>query len=737
MEAPSSVYMLFHFAIASCRYVESLAIGIAGTHSQLCVADYNYRTPNDVDGKRLALIKKLGCRKTTSPGLDCSDFDKQLIALHKLKQVEDADMRDMALRNSEGHSKRIERYSQMVAQRTEDHWHHLCKKRDQEIKLFAEQKEQELKHMQVTQFCCGFFAALSRYFVDHCCVGSLTEAQNEEQIAKLQQAHQEIMEAKAQYQEYIHQCDNGQPINVSAIDQLEIISNLSQQVEGMLSAVQSRPALSWDVKQLTSCVSKARDIVESVKQHVEMCQYREVLEEKKYREKLAQQQQQEQKHKYSENQQQQQEHSLNEKQQQKQPQQHQQQRSGVLPETQQQSGSHPVIQQQQQQQESQKADHIQKTNDNKSENEQYAQTQSQQQQQPQQQQQSGIQQMKVSQTDEVKQINVQEGDAESTVSAVYEAPKIVLNSVFRNTYKHYMKLISLQKENSKQFQTLLFDPKLKKSKFELQKAVNTLVNTISSGSGHQLCEKLNQIKALLSGSRVVVGSSSVSAKSCSGGLEFCRDLFAKKLVSQGETQVASQPESAFVFAAVAVGVWSEFPEVGDLILAHFYLACPYLVPYYVPQLEGQSTEQLLGYVYENDKCEKQDQFLKRMSGLMYFYAAITVSTPPTIKQHHPYGIDKAWSWLTQVIHLDPRPDITATLIFEFFEVTAYFLMQAYKKQFNKLLDVIIKEYLPKVRTARDGCSGGPVVRLESYLEKLRHGHATRPHGYPDQYFWLS
>ena len=56
------------------------------------------------------------------------------------------------------------------------------------------------------------------------------EAQNEEQIAKLQQAHQEIMEAKAQYQEYIHQCDNGQPINVSAIDQLEIISNLSQQV---------------------------------------------------------------------------------------------------------------------------------------------------------------------------------------------------------------------------------------------------------------------------------------------------------------------------------------------------------------------------------------------------------------------------------------------------------------------------------------------------------------------------
>jgi len=72
------------------------------------------------------------------------------------------------------------------------------------------------------------------------------------------------------------------------------------------------------------------------------------------------------------------------------------------------------------------------------------------------------------------------------------------------------------------------------------------------------------------------------------GISFCMGI---QFQSQGETQVASQPESAFVFAAVAVGVWSEFPEVGDLILAHFYLACPYLVPYYVPQLEGQSTEQ--------------------------------------------------------------------------------------------------------------------------------------------------
>ena len=78
---------------------------------------------------------------------------------------------------------------------------------------------------------------------------------------------------------------------------------------------------------------------------------------------------------------------------------------------------------------------------------------------------------------------------------------------------------------------------MKKSKFDLQKTVNTLINTISSGSGHQLREKLCQIQGLLSGSTVTVGSKTVCAKSCPGGLEFCRDLFAKKLVVSFGIQV--------------------------------------------------------------------------------------------------------------------------------------------------------------------------------------------------------
>lgn len=57
---------------------------------------------------------------------------------------------------------------------------------------------------------------------------------------------------------------------------------------------------------------------------------------------------------------------------------------------------------------------------------------------------------------------------------------------------------------------------------------------------------------------------------------------------QGEDQVASNHEAAFPISAVAVGIWSEFPDVGELILAHFYSTCPVLVPLYIPRSKDMS-----------------------------------------------------------------------------------------------------------------------------------------------------
>lgn len=42
--------------------------------------------------------------------------------------------------------------------------------------------------------------------------------------------------------------------------------------------------------------------------------------------------------------------------------------------------------------------------------------------------------------------------------------------------------------------------------------------------------------------------------------------------------MSSNGEAAFPIAAVAIGLWSKFPEVGEHLLAHFYSVCPILIP---------------------------------------------------------------------------------------------------------------------------------------------------------------
>ena len=77
---------------------------------------------------------------------------------------------------------------------------------------------------------------------------------------------------------------------------------------------------------------------------------------------------------------------------------------------------------------------------------------------------------------------------------------------------------------------------------------------------------------------------------------------------QGDEQISSNHESAFPVAAVAVGVWSECPAVGDLLLAYFHRRCPYLVPYHVPKQAGQTSEQYYRCVRVGDVAYNNHNF---------------------------------------------------------------------------------------------------------------------------------
>lgn len=118
---------------------------------------------------------------------------------------------------------------------------------------------------------------------------------------------------------------------------------------------------------------------------------------------------------------------------------------------------------------------------------------------------------------------------------------------------------------------------------------------------------------------------------------------------------------------------------------------------------------ILGYRVHDTGVEGQDSFLKRMSGMIRLYAAIIqlrwpygskqgVKTVPVclfvwvvgwfqapfknvlnhlynfdsypyVFQSAPHGLNHGWRWLAQMLNMEPLADITATLLFDFLEVS--------------------------------------------------------------------
>ncbi|XP_013929474.1 PREDICTED: nucleoporin GLE1 [Thamnophis sirtalis] len=250
----------------------------------------------------------------------------------------------------------------------------------------------------------------------------------------------------------------------------------------------------------------------------------------------------------------------------------------------------------------------------------------------------------------------------------------------------------------------LVTPSLSKFGFPLdfirQKVTNGHPISQDTANCSQLKEIFEKINSLLSGKYVHCGGHRISVTQHPEGLEFVYFKLAEKFVKQGEEEVASHHEAAFPIAVVASGIWELHPKVGTLTLAHLHKKCPYAVPFYPAMKEGTPLEEyqrILGYQVKDGKVEPQDNFLKRMSGMIRLYAAILqLQWPYRDKQGtHPHGLNHAWRWLAQILNMEPLADVTATILFDFLEVCGNALMKQYQGQFWKMLLLIQEEYFPR------------------------------------------
>ncbi|XP_058832669.1 mRNA export factor Gle1 [Topomyia yanbarensis] len=317
-------------------------------------------------------------------------------------------------------------------------------------------------------------------------------------------------------------------------------------------------------------------------------------------------------------------------------------------------------------------------------------------------------------------------------------PHPLAGFVSQESFAFYAEIRSFYEQHQAAVKALLDDASMKTYRFNCQKVINTPVNAISAVSREHFVDKFNRLDALLAGQPVKSGEATVSINGHPLGRTYCTMLLAKKFVSQADTMISSNAPAAFPIAAIVVGLWQKYPDFGRFFLAYLHKECPYLVPYFLPQLEGQSHEDYfksIGYRYSADGAlEKQDQYLKRMTGLARLYSAVVVSSPRRGEATpHPHSLDCGWRWLCNILNLQPLPDICATLITEFLQTAGALLWAHYGKQFTKLLLIIQGQYLPALNKVDEG---GPKARLEGLIAKITsEGRIERPEGMLSPDFW--
>jgi len=265
-------------------------------------------------------------------------------------------------------------------------------------------------------------------------------------------------------------------------------------------------------------------------------------------------------------------------------------------------------------------------------------------------------------------------------------------------------------------------------KFALQKAVNTPLNSLSGVSPSHLQDKVDKLVQLLSGQQVTVADRTISTTQHPHARTFCLGLAAKKLAKQGEDVVSVDAKSAFPAATLALALWDKYPEFGKLLLAYMFEMCPFLVPFHPQQSAGQTDQAYyvsLGYKYEQNTIEKQDKYLKRMSGIARLYAALSVSHTPkaSTASTHPHPLARVWAWLASICNLTPHTDITASLLLDVLEVSGHALFTNYGKLFGKLLVLIKNKYFPQLESVKS--EGGPTVRLEQFLTTAIRGQSIK------------
>ena len=209
---------------------------------------------------------------------------------------------------------------------------------------------------------------------------------------------------------------------------------------------------------------------------------------------------------------------------------------------------------------------------------------------------------------------------------------------------------------------------------------------------------------------------------------------AKKMLSQCDVQVGKLNKFSFALAEVAVRVAVDVPRFGALLVALIHEVCVSSVPKYYPYVPGRYASDdeyytLMGYVKTDDGAafETTDSYVERMTGIMLFYAAFLQVDAPK----HPHGVDAAWRWLARLLNRCPPNRHTAVALDSFLKIAGYRMHTQYRGQFIKVLELVHREFLPKLDAKNDPDIRPVSSRVSSYLLERSYERVPEGRDMPD------
>lgn len=245
-------------------------------------------------------------------------------------------------------------------------------------------------------------------------------------------------------------------------------------------------------------------------------------------------------------------------------------------------------------------------------------------------------------------------------------------------------------------------------------AIRLSTNKDYHGHGQHIARRIKTISASIENVRTRADELSrlINSPECPQSISIL--MFAEKVVSQSANPQKSFSGIVFAYSRVIVLVTSKIPLAMDILLAELNRACIYTVPKHINYSAAHfktkdAYYKAIGYEEKDGKIESTDSYVERLSSYMKLYGALVQTEVNGFQNLH--GLREGWAWLARFLNTLPANLYTAVALHSFLEMAGFALYRRYKTQFEKLLNIIARDFLNSLK------EGDP--ELNAKLNKVR------------------